>query len=251
MLAELKINFTVMDDGELNVYQSSNFHGLLMENITQEYADKIHISTLHPYSQYISVDGKEVTWYIKTLNEEAYENIILPMLSSTLNQYEIKKKNVRLQVKSKNLITKTKKELLNDFYEGEYNRYIDISFLSPTSFKRDGRYLNMPDLELIYRSLMKKYSSSSDDTDMFDNDTLEALVEGSDILNYQLKSTFFRLEGVKIPSYMGRMVIKMNGNRTLSNYAKMLFEFGEFSGVGIKTSIGMGAIRINRRDKHE
>lgn len=36
----------------------------------------------------------------------------------------------------------------------------------------------------------------------------------------------------------------------MANLANLLFEFGEFSGVGIKTALGMGAVkRIEGREK--
>ena len=35
----------------------------------------------------------------------------------------------------------------------------------------------------------------------------------------------------------------------MSKYVKMLVRFGEYSGVGIKTAMGMGAIRIVERGK--
>ena len=33
----------------------------------------------------------------------------------------------------------------------------------------------------------------------------------------------------------------------MTNFANMLFKFGNYSGVGIKTSIGMGAIYANQK----
>lgn len=36
----------------------------------------------------------------------------------------------------------------------------------------------------------------------------------------------------------------------MANYIRLLCRFGEYSGVGIKTSMGMGAIQLHRREKH-
>lgn len=99
-------------------------------------------------------------------------------------------------------------------------------------------------MNLIYKSLMRKYSAASDEMDMYDDDTLEQLVMGSEITRYRLQSTVFPLEGVSIPSYKGSMSVRIHGTDTMSRYARLLFRFGEYSGVGIKSSIGMGAMRI-------
>ena len=40
------------------------------------------------------------------------------------------------------------------------------------------------------------------------------------------------------------MSVRIHGTDTMSRYARLLFRFGEYSGVGIKSSIGMGAMRI-------
>lgn len=82
---------------------------------------------------------------------------------------------------------------------------------------------------------------------MVDEETLEQLCENAQIVKYDLKSVNFPLESVRIPSFIGKITIKMNGTQTMANFAKMLFEFGTYSGVGIKTSIGMGCIKLLER----
>lgn len=91
---------------------------------------------------------------------------------------------------------------------------------------------------------MNKYDSVARNEKMVDMDTLEQLTENAQIVRYDLKSVSFSLEGVKIPAFIGKVVVKMNGTRTISNFANMLFEFGEYSGVGIKTALGMGCMKI-------
>ena len=75
-------------------------------------------------------------------------------------------------------------------------------------------------------------------------DTLEQICEHAQVIRYDLKSVSFSLEGVKIPSFIGKITIKLHGTDTMANFVNMLFEFGEYSGVGIKTSLGMGYMKI-------
>lgn len=53
MLAGLKMKLDA-DKTEIGYYQSSNLQGILMERIESDYAEKMHISGLKPYSQYIT-----------------------------------------------------------------------------------------------------------------------------------------------------------------------------------------------------
>ena len=82
-----------------------------------------------------------------------------------------------------------------------------------------------------------------------DEETLEQLCENSQIVRYDLKSVNFFVEKVKIPAFIGKITIKLTGTKTMTNFANMLFEFGEYSGIGIKTSVGMGCIKLNERGR--
>lgn len=253
MLARLEL--FLKSDSDIGSYQSSNLQGIIMQNIDAEYADKLHEGRLNPYSQYLVSECEENEnnykniWVIQTFSKEAYQNIIEPLLDDKFYQFMIEKKNINVSVSDKKISTKDKKKQIEEFYSIECNRYIDFEILSPISFRSNKRYVNIPDLRLIFQSLMNKYSASSDAIEMFDEDTLEQLVDNSVISRYSLHSCYFPLEGLKIPSFKGNMTIKMSGTETMTRYAKLLFEFGEYSGIGIKTAMGMGAIRLKNQKR--
>ena len=106
----------------------------------------------------------------------------------------------------------------------------------------------MPDVRYIFQSLMNKYSASSDELEMYDEETLEQLAGNSSIVRYRLQSVFFPLEGVKIPSFKGELTMRVGGSETMARYARLLAGFGEYSGIGIKTAMGMGGIRRKNHD---
>lgn len=242
MLAELRMKLDAGGE-EIGYFQSSNLQGVLMERLESEYAEELHASGLKPYSQYIVGSGQK-EWVINTLTQEAYQKMIQPLLNEDFTEFVMEKKAWRIRILSKDVKVLSKKELLNEFYSDAYDRYLNLEFLTPTSFKSGGMYVNIPDLRYIYQSLMNKYSAASDSMDMYDEETLEQLVNSSRIVRYRLRSAVFPLEGVKIPSFMGEMCIKVTGASTMAKYARLLARFGEYSGVGIKTAMGMGGLRI-------
>ena len=79
---------------------------------------------------------------------------------------------------------------------------------------------------------------------MFDEETLKQLTECVSVPAYQLRSARFPLEGVKIPAFLGRMMLQVRGSGTMARYIRLLVRFGEYSGAGIKTGMGMGALRM-------
>lgn len=242
MLAELRMKLDI-DKGEIGYYQSSNMQGILMSVTDHAYAEKLHEQSLRPYSQYVH-GGECKEWVVKSLTKEAYENIILPLMDTRFTDCCLEKKDMHIRIADKKLKLLEKKELLNEFYSDSHEKYFNVRFVTPASFKSNNRYVIMPDLRLIYQSLMHKYSASSEELDMYDEEALEQMVNYSYISEYRLKSTFFPVEKVKIPSFMGTMTIKSAGTATLAKYIRLLLRFGEYSGVGIKTAMGMGSFEI-------
>jgi CRISPR-associated endoribonuclease Cas6 len=219
-----------------------------MERADKAYAEAVHITGLHPYSQYISSkDG--LTWTIRTLNPDAYKGIIEPLLAPDFNGFNLTAKDIHVDIISKSIKLKTYEDLMKTFNSDAVEKYIKIEFESPTAFKRDSTYVFMPDTRLIFGSLMRKYSAASSSVDMTDEETLQYISDHSFISDFRIRSTRFPLEGTKIPSFMGEVTLHFRGTDTMARYARMLLEFGEYSGIGIKCGIGMGAIKIIREDK--
>ena len=239
MYAELKME---LDNETLDYKQSSNLQGVIMEHIEEEYAETLHQSNLKPYSQCVVKQDDKRIWYIRTLTQEAYKKMIIPL--SQLNEFEIKNGQIHVNIVRRNFETRAENELLKEFYEIPANRFLNLTFQTPTAFKSDGKYVFYPDIRMIYQSLMMKYTASSEEMDMIDEDTLEQLTQNSEIVRYHLRSMSFPLEGVNIPGFVGSIRLKIKGTDTMARYARMLMKYGQYSGVGIKTAMGMGAIRL-------
>lgn len=246
MLAELNMRLEG-DSKEFGYYQSSNLQGVLMEQLDPEYVGILHQQGMNPYSQFLHYD-KGYCWTVHTLTEEAYEKIILPLMSQDFSSFEIRKKHIHVRIMEKVLKTIPKRALLDEFYASGKEPFLSFEVLTPAAFKQNGSYVNYPDIRLLFQSLMNKYSFGSE-MEMFDNETLEQLAAHTVITRYQLRSALFPLEGVKIPAFMGQMTLGIRGSKTMADYARLLLRFGEYSGIGIKTGMGMGAIRMREREK--
>lgn len=241
MLRKLKMELETED---LDYRKSSNLQGVLFEQISPEYAEKLHLQQRHPYSQYVENEDGKIFWYVNTLDEEADKEILQPLTKDTFQQFEIKKQSKLIKIKSKTIKEINQKELVREFYEQKPEHYFNVSVLTPTAFKQRGKYVIYPDLRLIYQSLMHRYSAVLTDIDMMDEDTLEMMAEGSEIVKYKLRSVLFPLEGITIPAFIGTFSIKVTGTDTMAGFIRMLLKFGEYSGIGIKTALGMGAVKL-------
>ena len=242
MLSTLKLT---LDQEDLNYQQASLLQGVMFEHMDSDYAEYLHQQNLHPYSQYVIDNQGQTEWIINTLTDDAREKILDPLCQESFSSFMLRKKDNRIvHVISKSLSSMDRKNLLNEFYQIKPENHIHLSFLTPTAFKQNGRYLIIPDLRLLYQSLMMKYSASSTQFDMTDDDTLNEMVTSSFISGYRLFSRPFPMEHTRIPGFMGKITIHFSGKSTISQYIRLLLRFGEYYGVGIKTGMGMGAIQM-------
>jgi CRISPR-associated endoribonuclease Cas6 len=237
-----------LDAEGLNYKKASDFQGVLFTQIDSEYADYLHKEQLHPYSQYILFRDGTWYWYVQALSSDAYVHIIEPLLSPRFDHFKIKNGDIDVKIKDKDLRVIGYSNFLEDFYNTPAQKTINLEICTYTAFKQRGRYNVTPDLRLIYQSLMMKYSSVSGNEIMIDEDTLEQLIQNSVVSRYRLKTGVFPVEGRTIPGFIGTMSIRFYGTETMMRYIRMLFQFGEYSGIGIKTGIGMGAIQIVEGD---
>ena len=245
MVTSLKIKFEYNDKIKPNSSLASVFHGVLMEKIDTAYADDLHISRTHPYSQYITNEDGCVVWNINVLDDLSAEKIIKVLKSDTFDKAELKSKDITLNIVSKELDAVSYDDLIKEYYlDGRSSRYITIRTITPTAFKSNGRYVIFPTSELILNSIARKYDAFSGSTSILDEQLSYYIEENTDIVEYDLKSVKFSLEGITIPSFLGTVKIKLSGNREFICLMNMLLRYGEFCGTGIKTSLGMGAYKI-------
>lgn len=248
MLAKLKIKLKSAENKKYSYNISSLTQGYIMENISTRYASFLHNLRLNPYSQYIIKDGESLIWNINTLDIQAKKEIIDKILYIINNEGEreifLKKPEDKLCIEEVSVEESNYKELRKTLYESENSRLLKIKFLTPAAFKQDNRYCIFPSVRLIFQSLMNKYDAAAGYSSIYDAEVLQEYERHSYIAGYKLRSTAFSLEGVSIPSFIGEIAIKINGTSQMVNLAYMLAKFGSYSGVGIKTSMGMGAVSI-------
>ena len=226
-------------------YMASMMQGVLMEKIDPAYAELLHATGAHPYSQYVQVkEDDTIYWTINAMSGEAERNIIAPLLKNEDRSIFLSHRDETLEIIDKRTESISYDELVQKYYLGTNDRALTLQFLTPTSFKQNGRYCIFPTSRLIFQSLMMRYDAGAEESSIFSEEMVEEFEEYAEITDYRLRSVRFSMEGVKIPSFAGECTIRIRGPQQLVNVAHMLAQFGQYSGVGIKTGLGMGALRV-------
>lgn len=227
-----------------NYNWGSLFHGFLMQALPGAVADMLHESALRPFSQYVLVRAdNQITWQIGLWDEEIAGDIVQVIMP--LSRLELAQKGLTLSVAGVQRITRTENEFFDYFFirDNPCRRY-EIEFLTPCTHKQAGRYVLFPSPELMVNSLIRRYSAFSRDISLDEPAVMLEISRHIHIVRYSLRSAVYYLENTKITGYTGRITVVIGGPEQLARLAGALLSFGEYSGIGIKTALGMGGARV-------
>lgn len=241
----------ISDMSEVQNIPSAQMHtigpylqGVLMEHLDQTYVSYLHTQSFNPYSQYCypARNSNELIWYIHALTNEATEHIIRPMQG--VGSFYVKGIDMAFPVK-RSIVETTELKYLTDLIRDDSTERSSVTFLTPTSFKSAGSYTFMPSVRLMLQNLLMRYSRIYEGNKEVDEETIRYMEQSVHIVSYDLQSQYFPhiSRDYKIPAFVGHVVLKCRGPQPLVGLVRMLLKFGEYAGIGIKTSMGMGGIR--------
>lgn len=218
--------------------------GALMERIDSGYATLLHQQPFNPYSQYCYWEGDTLIWRISTVTNDAMTYIIEPL--RTLDTIHLRATNVALNVTKTTQETITLKSLQDTVKEPGPSR-IRVQFITPTSFKSHGEYVIMPSVRLIAQNLLMHYGQVYEDNKEGYAETIDYIDKNVRITSYNLRSCPFgqvARKGREVPAFIGTAAFTLRGPDMVTGLVRMLLKFGEYAGVGIKTSMGMGGFKL-------
>lgn len=115
---------------------------------------------------------------------------------------------------------------------------IELNFLSPTSFKQSRGIQPFPLPELVFGSLLRRWNAFAPEELNFPAVEWEGLVSA-----YELKTYALKMEGGSEIGTQGWVRYRFP-NLEQAKLATVLAHFAFFSGVGRKTSMGMGQTQL-------
>ena len=244
MITNIVIKLAFPDKTDFSTNRSSLMHGVISEIVSNKYAEKMHLDSLHPYSQFLFRENDRFYWRINALDDEARINIIDVL--SGLDEIYIRHNDCTICLEEKTISQISADNLFIKYGLNQPERKTEMLFISPTAFKSHGNYINIPSPQLILQSIVQKYDMFSGNA-LFSEELMHEVSDRVIISSYNLKSCFFPLEGIKIPAFTGKLTLYVKGGGALPGIVRMLGEYAKYSGVGIKTALGMGAVTIKTK----
>ncbi len=233
-----KITFELSPEG-LSLNMGSLFHGYLMDIIDTYYAEYLHYNGTNPYTSSVFQDyqSKKFYWRITTFNKEAYEKLIIPFLENNPSEITLAHRSRQVHIKGFQLHTCDYEEL---YLNAE--RTPKIRLLTPTSFKSQGITHIFPDISTLLQGVINKINTHSDNFKWQDEECIQELLQKTYIRDYNLRTSNFSLEGIKIKGFVGTIQPAVN-DEALLPLLNFLLAVSEYTGFGIKTALGMGAVK--------
>lgn len=260
MIYRLAMEFTVDKKQKIDFNIGSVLQGIMMTFLDRDYGDELHRQSLRPYSQYFEAKNGKYYWIINTLTEEAKEGIIDKILQSNRTSLDLTYRKSKLNIE--------KFELSRGIIPSDAGkRDIVVNFKTPTSFKRTaGGYEIFPSVKHIFNSIINKYERFGKEAETDDllqairknsvrndslskimskkEDFLEKIIENVEITGYNLKTEHFGVKGNYVPGFMGSINLKVKGDINFKNDVMKLLKFAEYSSIGLKVTMGMGAVEV-------
>ena len=212
----------------------------LLSNVPSEYGDALHEQGTRPISQYVYHDGKNAQWVVNLLTDEtaeAFSPILERAPGAQLHQGTIAfgERDVSLIESAQCLIDRARTM-------PDLNRF-SFELLTPTAFKQGGRYAIFPQESLMLQSLVNRWGMCFPELPLDDPDAMQYILQGINIVDYRLHTLRHSLKQTKIPSFQGRVIIETRLPAPLLEIWKTLYAFAPYAGIGIKTALGMGAVK--------
>lgn len=245
MLVAMEIVLGLPENEKIHRAMGSIMQGALMKILDSESADKLHEDGLRPYSQYVYFDKNKnlPIWRVNSLNDWAYEKISVTLTRQ--RQIFLRHKNYHVNfLEHKIIAAESYADIAARFINesAPICKGVEFEFVTTASFKRDGQYIIFPELYLIIQSLLNRWNTFAEGFPI-ENDISKMLATFCRVKEYDLRTQNFLIEHQKITGFCGKMTVKFEGNRIVNNLLSLLFEYANYAGIGIKTALGMGAIK--------
>ena len=215
-------------------------YAALLRETSTEFAANIHESTAAPISQYVVPAQGRLCWQVGLLGE-ACERELLPVLLNK-ESYCLGKAATELTVE--------KAELERIFMPQELvptdlcGQAHELELCTPAAFKQQGRFVNRPEPRLIVQNLVRRWNGCLPEWSIgWDDAQITEVADALRLRGLRVQDQPYGIKGNAIPGFVGTMQLENTLDDPRREILDELLAFAVFSGLGVKTALGMGGIR--------
>ena len=98
---------------------------------------------------------------------------------------------------------------------------------------------------------MIKFDCFSNSDKIFDQEVLSYLDQELRIRKYRIKSCVMFIHKQQIPGFVGELTINIKKDDIMNKLVSVLIAYSEYSGIGMKTALGMGVISLTKPQPYD
>lgn len=231
------------ENGRLRPEHAYALYGELMSRIDGGVADELHTDGFTPISQHLESGINGAEWIVSTFDDDVSEAFLDAI--NDVREITLHDSGIKLSVSEAVIESGTDfRKLLSESADEPRPAWRRIEFTSPTGFKSEEQHVLFPTSDLILKSLILKWNAACPDFLLEDEELMKMLLSGVSISGYRLASYDYRMKNQHIRSFTGSVTLRAKLSAPLEKLYEMLLRFGGYSGVGIKTALGMGGMKV-------
>lgn len=211
---------------------SVKIHGAIMNNIPKQYADKFHSGNYQPFSIYTIPAENGFKAVVSALTDDAAVIIAYLQNCSSFVFYGADSRIVISDCRLSGPFD-IKSAIFSD------NRTVLIKFLSPAIYKNSGEAVMTPDISRYFVSVINKLKGFEGID--YSADTLNSVFRKLRYKALNLNNSAFNVSGTIYNGLLGNAEIFLPETIDEKNMLLTIFNYANYSGVGAKTGLGMGA----------
>lgn len=236
MITQYKLKLSSRDNSLIPSSFAYNLYSWLLSQNSSEASQFLH----NHDTPYISQHLYNNTWTVNLLNDDVSD--VLSYCFNSIKKIELN--NCCLMVEGIECCENISADsFLNPEFKLDSKR-AELKFISKTAFKQSGRYVIFPNETLLIQSLISKWNSLFPEFYLSDEDMIFELNNGIRITDYKLRTGRYPLKNIKIPCFYGNVILENKLPIVLQELWGALLLFSQYSGIGIKTTLGMGAVEL-------
>lgn len=211
-------------------------YAFLLRRVPNGIAQSWHQNGWTPLSQHLTAEGTTCRWTINLLNSES-EAALSDLLAQT-DIFSLHRNTVlSVQARQKTVFSGIEAFWAESSDGSDRHR---LTFCTPTAFKSQGSYRNFPTIRFLLQSLIRSWNLCG--FPCIPETSLDALSEGLPLRHFTLTDRSFPLKGHRIPGFVGAWDLENGLSGEARQLLNALLYFSQFSGLGIKTTLGMGGV---------
>ena len=222
--------------------------------LDDEYKLYLDEQILKPYTQYILKKETDVvtdnlySWRISSLNSEATEKIIYVLMQQLqLNMtITLKNKSINATIIDKNYIhSVTYKQLLNKYFAtNRFFKQVEYQFITPW-IGNSSQDVKLPQAKDILANLIANWNLFAKEHTLYEENLVSHLAENMLLMDYDLNLKPSMYANQQIPTFTGKCEFRLLNNIMSKKLIGLLSEYANYTGLGMNTHLGFGAINTN------